>query len=480
MRIKPPAVCGVLVGLCLLQVTQAEAAQPGSNAEADGVRYAAYEGEPGAASAPVPSAPMPSLAVAHASAVGEPAAENPPAASEDLGGAMEMSENPMEAAAQAWKIRQPAIFQRWGINMGGWVQQGITGNAANPADRFNGPLATNDRAGEYQLNQAWLYFVRPTKTDGYGTDLGGRVDVVYGTDWRFGMNRGLENRINSADNFYGLVMPQFYLEAAVNKLTVKMGHYATGMGYEMVPSVGNFFYSHNYLMSYSEPLLVTGAAADYQLNEEWTLVGAFHRGWMMFEDTNDGLDFLGGLRWKSEDKRTGLSMLVDAGDQTDFFGVDRYRIVYALVFTHQFNPKLAYALQHNYGWEQGGAIQPINNPGGDARWYGLCQWLTYTLTPKLALGGRFEWFRDNDGDRVAGVGGWIGSNRGWQGAPGFAGDFYECTVGLNWRPHSNFLLRPELRYDWYNGTRNLQNQFPFDDGARRDQFTFAVDLVTTF
>jgi hypothetical protein len=440
MRIKPPAVCGLLVGLCLL--------------------------------------PMPSVAFAQGE--GEPAAENPPPAPQDLGGALDMTENPMDAAPQAWKLPQPAMFQRWGINMGGWVQQGITGNAANPTDHFNGPLATNDRAGEYQLNQAWLYFVRPTKTDGCGTDLGGRVDVVYGTDWRYGMNRGLENRIDSPESYYGLILPQFYLEAAVNNLTVKMGHYATGMGYEMIPAVGNFFYSHSYLLCYSEPLLVTGVAADYQLNESWTLVAAGHRGWMLFEDPADNYDCLGGFRWKCEDKRNSLSMLVDAGDQPDFFNVQRYRIVYSLVFTHQFNPKLAYALQHNYGWEQGGALQPAGDVGGNARWYGLCNWLTYTFTPKLALGGRIEWFRDNNGDRVAGVGGWIGSNRGWQGAPGFRGDFCEFTVGLNWRPKPNFVLRPELRYDWYNGTRNIAGQLPFDDGARSNQFTFAVDLVTTF
>ena len=79
--------------------------------------------------------------------------------------------------------------------MGGWVQQGITCNAWNPADRFNGPIATNDRSGEYQLNQAWLYFVRPTKTDGCGFDIGGRVDVVYGDDWRFGQCAGLETTL---------------------------------------------------------------------------------------------------------------------------------------------------------------------------------------------------------------------------------------------------------------------------------------------
>ena len=88
-------------------------------------------------------------------------------------------------------------------------------------------MPTNDRDREYQLNQAWLYFDRPTKTDGCGWDLGGRIDVVYGTDWRFGQCFGLENRIDDPNSFYGLILPQFYVEVAVNDLTVKMGHFAT-------------------------------------------------------------------------------------------------------------------------------------------------------------------------------------------------------------------------------------------------------------
>ena len=106
-----------------------------------------------------------------------------------------------------------------------------------PEDRFNGPVTTNDRDREYQLNQAWLYFDRPTNTDGCGWDLGGHIDVVYGTDWRFGQCFGLENRIDSPNSFYGLILPQFYAEVAVNDLTVKMGHFATNTSLEKVPAV---------------------------------------------------------------------------------------------------------------------------------------------------------------------------------------------------------------------------------------------------
>ena len=116
---------------------------------------------------------------------------------------------------------QPCALQSLGINMSGWVEGGLTFNSLSPSDRWNGPVATNDRSDEYQLNQAWLYFVKPTKTDGCGWDLGGRIDVVYGTDWRFGQCYGLETTFDDPNSFYGLVLPQFYAEVAVDDLTVK-------------------------------------------------------------------------------------------------------------------------------------------------------------------------------------------------------------------------------------------------------------------
>ena len=96
------------------------------------------------------------------------------------------------------------------------------------------------------------------KTDGCGWDIGGRIDLSYGTDWRYGDCYGLENHIDAKHDLYGLVIPQFYLEVAYNDLTVKMGHYAACMGYEIVPAPGNFFYSHSYALGYSEPILATG------------------------------------------------------------------------------------------------------------------------------------------------------------------------------------------------------------------------------
>jgi putative OmpL-like beta-barrel porin-2 len=365
------------------------------------------------------------------------------------------------------------LTDKLGIKVGGWVQQGYTTNTGNSTDGFNGPVALNDQDDGYQMNQAWLYFDKQANTGGCGTALGGHIDLVYGTDWRFGVNTGLEDRINTIGNEYGLVIPQAYVDLAWNNLTVRMGHYAGLLSYEQVPSVLNFFYSHSYTMGYAEPLLVTGVNANYKLGDQLAIDAGFHRGGMQWEDNNDQLDFMGGLTWTSCDEATKLRFMVSAGPQ-DAAGVED-QFIYSLMWEQNFTKRLRYALQNVYGVTNDSAL----NGGEDAQFYSLVNYLYYQINPCWSAGMRFEWFRDDDGTRVAGLGS-IG-RYGWNSPPGFSGDFGALSLGLNWRPHANIVVRPEARWDWYNGVDNrLTGQRPFDGGTRDRQFLLACDLIVTF
>ena len=368
-------------------------------------------------------------------------------------------------------------LQKAGIKVGGWLEQGITFNGGVPADRFNGPVATNDRDGEYQMNQFWLYAVRPIDTGGCGVDIGGRIDMLYGSDFRFGINYGLEDKINAVDNPYGMVIPQAYMEIGINNLSVKLGHFAGILDYEAVPSVANPFFSHSYCYGYTVPQLVTGALADYKLTDRLSIAGGFHRGWMMFEDMNHNLDFMGGVKWASRDKRTNINFGVSTGAQDPAGQQERF--VYSLVVKRQVTKKFQYILVHNLGFENDAVIsrQQVRQ---DGEWYGINQYFLYQINPRWSAGLRFEWLRDDDGARIFGVPNAIPPVKTWPGGPGFAGDFYEMTAGLNWRPHPNVVVRPEVRWDWYDGTVDVNNDLPFDAGNSDDQFTFATDLIVTY
>ena len=363
-----------------------------------------------------------------------------------------------------------------GIKVGGWIQQGYTTNTGQPADGFNGPVALNDFDDGYQLNQGWLYFDKQAVTDGCGFAWGGHLDILMGTDWRFGINNGLENRMAAIGNEYGPVIPQAYLDFALNKLTVRMGHFAGLLSYEQVPSVLNFFYSHSYTMGYSEPLLVTGLNVNYKLTDQLAIDGGFHRGWMQFEDNNNSLDFMGRVSWASCDEKTKLRFAVTAGPQDDPGNEDQF--VYSLIWEQTFTKKLRYALQHNYGYTNDSLL----NNGEDAQFASLVNYVIYQMNPCWSAGLRLEWFRDDDGTRVAGVGSLPQPRYGWASPPGFEGDFGALSLGLNWRPHANIVVRPEARWDWYNGgdNRRVVGLRPFDGGTRDRQFLLACDLIVTF
>ena len=63
---------------------------------------------------------------------------------------------------------------------------------------------------------------------------------------------------------------------------------------------------------------------------------------------------------------------------------------------------------------------------------------------------------------------------------GFAGNFFEVTAGVNWRPNANITFRPEVRWDWYDGPTNAAGQLPFNNGQSSSQFLVAADLIFTF
>jgi hypothetical protein len=263
------------------------------------------------------------------------------------------------------------------------------------------------------------------------------------------------------------------VEVGVNKLSVKGGRMAGILGYEMIPPMGNFFYSHTYTICYTEPLLITGLMAKYALSDQWAVLAGFHEGFGRFEDNNDVLNFQGGLSWTSLDKRTSLAYALDAGRNDDAGLQDQY--LHSIVLNHQVTDRWRYVLQNDLGLLNGVAGLP------DSEWYSVIQYLIYTINPHWSAGARVEWFRDDDGVKIMGVGN-LPNARGWLGAPGYAGSFTDLSLGLNWKPKPNVILRPEVRWDWYDGPPNDLGPYPlpFNTGTSSHQFTVASDLIVMF
>lgn len=364
------------------------------------------------------------------------------------------------------------------ITVTGWLDAGGTANAHSPISNYNGTVTFNDR-DELMMNQAYAVIQREINTRDYVWDIGGRIDILYGTDYIFTQATGLELERDGTTGwnnrtFYGVAMPQAYLEFGYADLSVRVGHFYTIIGNEVVTAPDNFFYSHAYTRQYGEPFTHTGVLTTYNLTDQLVLLNGIHNGWDVFDRARERAAYLGGVTWTSSDEQITLAATTSIGDEPNLNDVFTNRSIYSLVASLQLTENLRYVIQHDNAWQRDYFAQDV-----DAEWYGLNQYLFYTINERWTAGLRGEWFRDDDGVRVSGIRATNPINTG--NVPGYAGtlfpgNFYEISAGLNWTPHPNFRVRPELRWDWYDGDAPT-GLLPFDDGTDDFQFTAACDVI---
>jgi hypothetical protein len=364
-----------------------------------------------------------------------------------------------------------------GIQVGGWINGGVYYNQYGNDQTFgNAPIPFVQHADSPMLNQAWIYADKPLDLENNCTDWGFHIDYMFGADGpdtqAFG-DEGWDN-LWDAGRYYGSAIPQLYVEYGHCDWSVKAGHFYTLIGYEVVQAPLNFFYSHAYVMNYGEPFTHTGALVTKQVNDQVKVTGGYVMGWDSgFNNSNDAHEFLGSISWTSCDERLNVIYAVNFGDWGDGTRLDDVALVinqprgipgnngkiydHSLVAIYDVNECVQYVFQSDYAvnWDL---------PGGQqTTWYGVNQYLFYTLSNCCKLGGRFEWFDDNDGARVG-----TGKN-----------DFYAITLGLNYTPNSNVCVRPEIRYDW------ASDNPAFDPNAARqptkdDGLFYGVDFYVLF
>ncbi len=365
--------------------------------------------------------------------------------------------------ADPWTLPQGDWLKEHQIVISGWLEGGIYANQWG-ATR-NGPVGLRSIGDGFTMDQAWISVDRKTDTKGCGWDLGGHIDFLWGVDGPqtqcFG-DHTFDWGWNTSDE-YGFAMPQLYGEVAYNYLKVKVGHFYTPIGYEVVQAPQNFFYSHSYSHTFGEPFTHTGFLASYSSNEKVTFYGGWTDGWDEgFEGRDHGSTFLGGVSINLSDKDT-LAWYVSAGylgDGAAFPGAASGDLYYnCIIYTHKFNDKLSYVFEHDLG-----SNYDLAFAGEDNQWYEINNYLIYKLNDCWSVAARAEWFQDPQGARVN---------------PGSRGDYTALTAGLNWKPHANVTIRPEIRYDNFDafpGTTTL----PFNNGHASYQLSGGFDAIFTF
>jgi hypothetical protein len=357
----------------------------------------------------------------------------------------------------------PWTMQKWlcpceeDVTYAGWIQMGYHSHVTGQSQTFGDLFDFNDVPHQVNLHQLWFYTEKLADTEGCSADWGYRFDMLYGTDAQktqaFG-NSGApapEGWDNDWDHgVYGWAIPQLYAEVGMNDWSVKMGHFYTPIGYEVVPATGNFFYSHALTMFNSEPFTHTGVLGTYKGYEDVTVYAGWTLGWDTgFDQFGDGNNFLGGLTWQASDD-VAITYLTTVGN-FGFRSGDEFGYMHSIVGIADMTENLKYIFQSDYLNTEGS----FGDPDTEGEDVGVNQYLLYTLNDCWSLGGRIEWWRSNTSVYN----------------PGEYTSYYELTGGINYKPHANIIIRPEMRYDW--------SPTDFDD-PDYNRGIFGIDFICTY
>ena len=297
---------------------------------------------------------------------------------------------------------------RRGFEFGGFAQAGY---------HSDNTILFNDRRDEFALHQFWMHAGRRTSAQ---NNVGFRLDTVYGID---GPNlQAIGNPPDGApsgwDNgwdfgSYGWAMPQAYVEFGNGISTLRAGKFLSPFGLERLPSVENFFYSRTYTRVQTEPFSHTGLIAEHRQGNNTFILGAT-AGWDTAFDGNSGFNVLTGFCTQLNENVSfkAVSSLGDTGPRGS-------GILNSYILNLKLLPAVDYAIQ----------VDSLNLSTNRNDEFGVVQYLTYRHSDFFGLGSRLEWWKT---DRL-----FANTKSTWA-----------MTFGANVRPHSNFLIRPEVRFDW--------------------------------
>lgn len=343
-----------------------------------------------------------------------------------------------------------------GTTYGGWLSMGYYTNNDPLSVQDNDLLSFWDNPGDLNFDQEWFYIEKLANTD-CGWGFGYRFDLVYGVDAQktqaFGNSgAGSANGPQGYDNDwdhgkYGWAAPQAYVQLANADWDIKLGHFFTPLGYEVIPKTGNFFYSHAFTMFNSEPFTHTGVLSTYKASDKVTYYLGWSLGWDTgYDQFGNGSNFLGGFAVQMNDnmKYTYLCTAGDLGWRGDGYS-------HSNVIDVTLSSKWQYVFQSDLLDTTASAAVP------EALSYGVNQYLFYTINDCWKWGTRVEWWKSNQ-------------------VTGETSSFNAVTTGLNYKASANLLVRPEVKWNWTPSDQAFENA----TGGDFNGTLFGVDAIYTF
>jgi hypothetical protein len=321
-------------------------------------------------------------------------------------------------------------------------------------------------------------------------DIGFNVTAIYGEDNQFLRTLGFDDFDFDDSDEEKFAIPQLFVDMyfpVLDGTTLMLGSFQTSLeneiGYPFSPP--DWFATHTYAFQHG-PAKHVGALLQTKIPTPdafglLSLEFGSVLGWNDLDNDNEDLDWIAALRWRSPDMRTWIDIEGIFGNgENDFAaegpanGGSPYLVLSStgeyldrfagyLVASHAFSDRFQAAIEATYGYQEAGDLAPapvfITR---DADWYGININGRYQLSPTISLNGRAEWFNDDEGAHVL-----------WAGSPG---GVYAFTANLTWQPFDFVRIRPEIRYDIYEG----DGAPLFGDKDADEQFLGLLNVVLQY
>ena len=335
------------------------------------------------------------------------------------------------------------------LSWSGFIDAYYSTNFNSPATPVNQFRNFDMNTDQIALSLADLKVQGQTKNAGFTLELGfGPTDDYVNTTSTVGTpSPSLANVMQA----YGTVI------VPVGKgLTIDFGKFATHMGYEVIPSQGNWNYSRSYLFAYAIPFYHTGVRLTYPVASNFSVALHLLTGWNSVIDNNKSLTI-------------GTTLNYAPATNTDivFNGIwgkenltpveNGARDVYDFILTQQLTDAFSVALNADYG--QAGTT------GGLTLWKGVAVYGRYAVSSVSAFALRGEVYYDPTFD-------------GYTTGAGYPkATFQEYTLTYEHHPWTPVLLRAELRDDFANADVFNSSSGP---ATKSSQPTLTIGVVTTF
>ena len=401
--------------------------------------------------------------------------DNPPFPTSDWDGAPLIGS---DATPSNYLLQKALGMSKSHLKIFGWVD--IGGNLSS-SKYSNAPTSYDLIPNSLVLDQAALKLdLEPNTIQTDHISVGFLSTTIFGTDYRYTTAKGyFSDQLLKNNNKYGFdpaeIYALIYIPKVADGLLLKLGRFISPADIEAQWAPDNYLYTHS-LMFTVDPYTFSGLQGTLKLGAYWQLEFGVHAGndvapWSNSASVN-GLIM---ARWVSKDNNNSIYGGINS------LGAGRFKNnhddLQMLVATwgHRFNKSLHMMTEGYYMWQKDALVGGTVIEGPAKSFYigvgagnlipgltsavGLVNYFQVKFSPKDYLSIRNDFLDDPQGNRT-----------------GFATAYSSHTIGYIRHFNQYIRIRPEIRYEQAYSAGIT----PFDNGAKRNQFSASMDLIVRY